>query len=61
MSTETKSATDKQPTQEDIAICAYLIWESEGRPEGRDVNDWLQAEVQLHVASKLDQAETGKP
>lgn len=57
MSTPTRAATNMQPTHEVIAICAYLIWESEGRPEGRDVDDWLQAELQLHVAAKLDQSE----
>jgi hypothetical protein len=35
------------PSQEDIAICAFLIWEQEGRPEGRDKAHWEQAEAQL--------------
>ena len=26
-----------------IRIRAYEIWEQEGRPEGRDVDHWLQA------------------
>jgi hypothetical protein len=25
---------------------AYQIWESEGRPHGRDVQHWLQAEAE---------------
>ena len=35
------------PSEEDIAICAYLVWEQEGRPEGQDKVHWEQAEEQL--------------
>ena len=35
------------PTSEDIAVCAYHIWEHEGRPEGRALEHWLQAELQF--------------
>jgi hypothetical protein len=34
-------------TREQIALCAYHIWQVEGHPEGRAVEHWLQAEVQL--------------
>ena len=27
---------------------AYQIWEEEGRPEGREIDHWLQAEGELH-------------
>jgi hypothetical protein len=36
-----------QPTSEQIAVCAYLIWEKQGRPHGRHETHWLQAEKQL--------------
>lgn len=26
---------------------AYLIWETEGRPDGRDLEHWLQAEREV--------------
>ena len=42
-----------QPIPEQIAMCAYLIWEKEGRPQGRHESHWLQAENQL----KTDQAD----
>ena len=42
-----------EPTQHDIQVCAYCIWEQEGRPEGRALDHWLQAELQLVVASIL--------
>lgn len=31
----------------DIAIRAYLIWEHAGRPDGKDLDHWLQAEAEL--------------
>lgn len=34
----------KTPNAADIAKKAYEIWEAEGRPEGRDVAHWHQAE-----------------
>lgn len=37
----------QQPTPLQIAQAAYLLWEREGRPEGRDVAHWLRAERQL--------------
>jgi hypothetical protein len=35
------------PTREEIALCAHQIWEQAGRPDGRDMEHWLQAEAQL--------------
>ncbi len=35
------------PTREEIAAVAHSIWEREGWPEGRDVQHWLEAELQL--------------
>jgi hypothetical protein len=34
-------------TEDDISVCAYFIWEQEGKPEGRALDNWLQAELQL--------------
>ncbi len=34
-------------TNELIAARAYHIWEKQGRPQGRDVANWLLAESQL--------------
>ena len=39
--------TTIQSTLKQIAVCAYLIWEEEGRPHGRHEIHWLQAESQL--------------
>ena len=43
-----------QPTHEEIALCAYLIWVREGYPEGRDKEHWYEAETQLHVTRAHD-------
>jgi hypothetical protein len=41
--------TISQPTSEQIAAAAYLIWENEGRPHGRHQVHWFQAEKQLRA------------
>jgi hypothetical protein len=32
-------------SNETIRTAAYLLWEGEGRPEGRDLEFWLQAKT----------------
>ena len=49
---ETSSATQivavrKEITTEIISARAYTLWEQAGRPQGRDLEYWLQAEAQL--------------
>lgn len=36
-----------EPTHDEIALCAYSLWEEQGHPENREVEIWLQAETQL--------------
>jgi len=45
--------------QEDIARCAYAIYEKRGRQPGHDLDDWLEAEAQLlgAVAPEDDELE----
>jgi hypothetical protein len=38
-----------QPAAEGIAECAYFIWLSKGRPEGKALEHWTEAEEQLRV------------
>ena len=42
------------PTQEEIAACAHRIYETEGRPEGKSLEHWLQAEAQLVAERKVE-------
>ena len=40
-----------EPTHDDIARRAYQLYEARGREQGRDWEDWFQAECELrHVA-----------
>ena len=36
-----------EPTDEEIALCAYRIWLQEGSPQGHDREHWLKARKQL--------------
>ncbi len=38
---------DDPAAREILRHCAYAIWESEGRPENRALDNWLQAETSL--------------
>jgi hypothetical protein len=37
----------RRPTEADVALRAFEIYESEGRPEGRHLSHWAQAEGEL--------------
>lgn len=47
------AALRSEITGESIASRAYLLWEQQGRPHGRDLENWLQAERQLKQSSPL--------
>jgi hypothetical protein len=46
-----------KPTHAEIVRCAYLIYESRSREHGRDLEDWLEAEMQLS-ADRNQEVET---
>lgn len=37
------------PSSEQVADLAYRIWDAEGRPNGRDLVYWHEAEARLHA------------
>jgi hypothetical protein len=41
------SAVAARPTTADVAVRAYEIYEREGRPDGRHLVHWTQAEAEL--------------
>ncbi len=44
----TKAADkDSEAVRQRTAARAYAIWESEGRPHGRDVQHWNQAQAEI--------------
>lgn len=47
-----------QPTESAIRARAYDLWERNGRPDGRDIDYWLQAARELEEEDRL--AEGGK-
>ena len=42
------------PNCEEIASRAYLLWEQQGCPAGRDLDHWLQVEAQLQPGRTPD-------
>lgn len=48
----TESST--APTHEQIAARAYEIFIERGRPQGRDLEHWLEAESQLRASSQAN-------
>ena len=45
----------RNPTHDEIAAFAQRIYEKEGRPQGKAMDHWLQAEAQL-IAERKAQA-----
>ncbi len=39
--------SEPQNLQEEIRLRAYELYEERGREDGRDVDDWLQAEEEI--------------
>jgi hypothetical protein len=46
------SSSTAAPTYDDIARRAFEIYEREGRQPGRDLENWLQAEIELGLRSE---------
>ncbi len=47
--TPIQAASAKEPTIEMIAKRAYEIWQAQGCPQGRDAENWYQAERELRA------------
>jgi len=46
--------------QNEIAYLAYLNWEKDGKPQGKDLEYWLEAESELKTILSLSPGE-GEP
>ena len=47
---------------EEIQLRSYMIWEIEGRPEGRALSHWIQAEEELtKERAEVAEGETSAP
>ena len=38
--------------EQDIQIRSYLLWEAAGRPDGQDLEFWLQAKADLEAEAR---------
>lgn len=47
---DTNSPPRSGVDRDEVARRAYQLWEAGGRPAGRDLEFWLQAEAELHFA-----------
>ena len=59
---EHEHATKNEPTkpaQDEVAKKAYDIYLKEGRPQGHDVQNWLEAETKLEAKTKMSHAGPG--
>ena len=45
------SITSGESRRRKIAERAYAIWENEGKPHGRDIGHWLEAEAEIAAQS----------
>ena len=43
-------ALSLEPMSEAITRLAYLFWEQDGRPQGREIEHWCQAKLMLAAA-----------
>lgn len=43
----TTTVATRRPSEGDVAARAFEIYEREGRPDGRDLVHWAQAEAEL--------------
>jgi hypothetical protein len=55
-----QSKSNQSPTHEEIAARAHRLYETEGRPEGKAMQHWLQAESQLSAERKNQSAQAQK-
>lgn len=59
------SNSGQEPTHDEIALRAFLIWEKDGHQPGREMTYWLQAESEIRSSyqkqAAASAAQTAKP
>jgi len=53
--------TEAKSTDQEIAIQAYYLWETDGRLPGRDLEYWLRAKAQLTGSSQAESKPAAAP
>ncbi len=46
-------ATGSEPTHDEIAARAFMVWERKGKPAGQDYYNWKEAEAELRAERGL--------
>ena len=46
--------------EREIRTRSYLLWETAGRPQGRDLDFWLRAEAELEAEARSVETEYGR-
>ena len=46
--------------EREIRTRSYLLWETAGRPQGRDLEFWLRAEAELEAEARCVETEYGR-
>jgi hypothetical protein len=57
---ESRPLTHEEPTAEEIAAEAYAIYIAHGQADGRDIDDWLEAEQSLKARQAQRSTESGR-
>lgn len=47
-----------RPTESEIATQAYILWQADGGPSGRDLEYWLRAEALVKGTGQTQPAQT---
>lgn len=55
------STSGKEPSHDEIALRAFLIWEKDGRQPGREMTYWLQAESEIRPSYQKQTGPAAKP
>lgn len=50
-----------QEKKERIRARAHALWEREGRPEGREMDHWLEAEAELKAGDEQERRSEAAP
>lgn len=53
---EKRLQSTSEMVRQEIAQRAYAIWESEGKPLGRDFDHWLRAEAEVGASGDTPQS-----
>lgn len=51
----------QKASENDIARHAYHLWEQDGRPHGRSLQHWLQAERDLDASKRVEPVRGPEP